>query len=226
AEPDVASDLSEVYISMKFVAQAEKVLTKAIVNDPENIILLNSLMKLQYAQKKWPETIATCLKLINYGNTSGQVLTKLGVAYYNTKSYECSVSAFMSMDELSRNETSYYYTGLGYKALKDQPYAIFYLQKAITEGISPNTGAYYGEVADSNEKLHKWSKAITAYQKSLEFDETPMVYYSLANVYDTNLKDKKNAHKYYRKFLACKLDVEKQKGFVDYSKSRVAALGK
>ncbi|MCO5935355.1 hypothetical protein NAF17_07370 [Mucilaginibacter sp. RB4R14] len=226
AEPDVASDLSEVYISMKFTAQAEKVLNAAITADPENIVLLNSLMKLQYAQMKWPETVGTCLKLVNYGNGSGQVLTKLGVAYYNTQNYDCSISTFVSMDKIARNETSYYYTGLGYKAVKDQNMAIFYLQKAIIEGISPNTGAYYGEVADSNEKLHKFKKAITAYQKSLEFDETPMIYYSLANVYDTNLKDKKSAVKYYKKYLASKPPVDKQKGFIDYSKSRVAVLSK
>lgn len=226
AEADVASDLSDMYISMKFNPQAEKVLTAAITADPENLVLLNSLMKLQYTQKKWPETVNTCLKLVNNGNLSGQVLTKLGVAYYNTKNYECSISTFMSMDEIARNETSYYYAGLGYKAVKDQNMAIFYLHKAITEGISPNTGAYYGEVADSNEKLKRFKKAITAYQKSLEFDESPMIYYSLANVYDTNLKDKKSAIKYYKKYLAGKPPVNKQKGFIDYSKNRVAVLSR
>ncbi|MDB5128313.1 hypothetical protein [Mucilaginibacter sp.] len=226
AEPDIASDLSDIYVNMKFNGQAEKVLSAAIAADPENIILLNSLMKLQYAQKKWPETINTCLKLVDYGNQSGQVLTKLGVAYYNTKNYDCSISTFMAMDEIARNETSYYYTALGYKALKDQNMAIFYLQKAITEGISPNTGAYYGEMADSNEKLYRYKKAVTAYQKSLQFDETPLIYYSLANLYDTNLKDKKSAVKYYKKYLAGKPPIDKQKSFIDYSKSRVAVLNR
>ncbi|MES2267142.1 MAG: tetratricopeptide repeat protein [Bacteroidota bacterium] len=225
-EPDVAADLSDVYISMNFTSQAEKVLNAAISVDPENIVLLKSLMKLQYDQKKWPETVSTCLKLINYGDGSGPVLTKLGVAYYNIKNYDCSISTLLSMDEIARNETSYYYTGLGYKAVKDQRMAIFYLQKAITEGISPNIGAYYGEVADSNEKLHRFKKAITAYQKSLEFNESSMIYYSLANVYDTYLQDKKSAVKYYKKYLAGKPPVEKQKGFIDYSKSRIATLSK
>ena len=226
AEPDIASDLSDIYVNMKFNSQAEKVLSAAITADPENIILLNSLMKLQYAQKKWPETIGTCLKLVDYGNQSGQVLTKLGVAYYNTKNYDCSISTFIEMDEIARNETSYYYTALGYKALKDQSMAIFYLQKAITEGISPNTAAYYGEMADSNEKLSRYKKAVMAYQKSLQFDESPMIYYSLANLYDTNLKDKKSAIKYYKKYLAGKPPIDKQKSFIDYSKSRVAVLGR
>ncbi|QHS56743.1 hypothetical protein GWR56_14760 [Mucilaginibacter sp. 14171R-50] len=226
AEPDVAADLSDIYVNMKLNTQAEKVLNRAIANDKENIVLLNSLMKLQYAQKKWPETISTCLKLVNAGSQSGLVLTKLGIAYYNIKSYECSLAAFMDIDEQGRSETSYYYTALAYKALKDQRMAIVYLDKAITEGISPNTAAYYGEMADSNEKLRHYKNALTAYQKSLQFNETPMVYYSLANVYDTNLKDKRSAVKYYKKYLASKPPVDKQKSFIAYSKSRVAVLSK
>ncbi|MBB5394872.1 lipopolysaccharide assembly protein LapB [Mucilaginibacter sp. AK015] len=226
AEPDVAADLSDIYVNMKLNTQAEKVLNQAIANDKENIVLLNSLMKLQYAQKKWPETISTCLKLVNAGSQSGLVLTKLGVAYYNIKSYECSLAAFMDIDEQGRSETSYYYTALAYKALKDQRMAIVYLDKAITEGISPNTAAYYGEMADSNEKLRHYKNALAAYQKSLQFNETPMVYYSLANVYDTNLKDKKSAVKYYKKYLASKPPVDKQKSFIEYTKSRIAVLSR
>ena len=226
AEPDVASDLSDMYVNLKFTDKAEKVLSQAVAADPENIVLLNSLVKLQYAQRKWPETVNTCLKIVNNGDRSGSILTKLGVAYFNTKNYECSLDAFLSIDAIAQNETSYYYTALTYKAIKDQPMAIMYLQKAIDAGISPNTGAYYGEVADSNEKLFRYKKAMSAYQKSLEFDETPMIYYAMANVYDTNLKDSKNALKYYKKFLARTVQTEKQKNYIDYCKSRIALLSK
>jgi predicted Zn-dependent protease len=112
AEPDVASDLSDMYVNIKFNNQAEKVLNNAIAADPENIVLLNSLMKLEYAQKKWPETVNTCLKLMNYGNRSGQVMIKLGVAYYNLKNYDCSLATFVDMEEQAQNETSFYYTAL------------------------------------------------------------------------------------------------------------------
>nr|WP_067059111.1 hypothetical protein [Mucilaginibacter sp. L294] len=226
AEPDVASDLSDLYVNMGFADQSEKVLSQAITADPENVVLLNSLMKLQYAQKNWPGTINTCLKLVDNGNNSGAMLTKLGVAYYYTKNYECSIATLLSMDEVAQGETSYYYTALAYKEIKDQPMAIFYLAKTIEAGISPNTASYYGEMADSNEKLFKYKKAIAAYQKSLQFDEKPLIYYSLANLYDSNLKDKKSAVKYYKKYLSLKPPVNKQKNYIDYSKSRVLALGR
>jgi tetratricopeptide (TPR) repeat protein len=226
AEPDVASDLSDVYVAIKFNDQAEKVLSLAIAADPENIVLLKSQMKLQYSQKKWPITISNCLKLMDNGDMSGFVISKLGVAYYNIKSYECSIAAFLTIGANEQNETSYYYTALAYKALKDQPMAIFYLSKALGEAISPNTASYYGEMADSKEKMFKYKKAAAAYQKSLQFDENPLIYYSLANLYDSNLKDKKTAAKYYKKYLALNPPVNKQKKYIDYSKSRIVALAK
>ncbi|WP_374950858.1 hypothetical protein [Mucilaginibacter sp.] len=227
AEPDVASDLSDVYVSLKFNSTAEKVLAAAIAADPENIVLLNSLLKLVYVQKKWPETIETGLKLIKAGNNSGQVLTKLGVGYYNIKNYQCSAETFADMTQLAQNETSYYYWALAYKALKDNKMAIAKMYLAINEGVSPNVASYYGEIADSNEKLLKYKKAAQAYQKSVQFDDqNAMIYYSMASLYDTNLKDKKNAVKYYRLYLAAKPPVEKQKSFIDYSKSRLAMLGR
>lgn len=224
-EPDIASDLSNLYINLKLTPKAEQILNKAIEADQENIILLNSLMRLQYTHKKWNETINTCTKLIANGDNSGLVLSKMGVAYYNIKSYECALDAFLSIPKLAQNESSYYYTALTYKAIKDQPMAIFYLKQALTDGITPNAGAYYSEIADSDEKLKKFKNALQNYQKSLQFAEDPLVYYSIANIYDTNLKDKKNAIKYYRKYLAGKPDVAKQKAYINYSKSRIGALG-
>jgi tetratricopeptide (TPR) repeat protein len=227
AEPDVASDLSDLYVSMKFNSQAEKVLNAAILADPENIVLLNSLLKLVYAEKKWPEAVEAGLKLVKNGNNSGQVLTKLGAAYYNLKNYECSIAAFADIADMAQNETSYYYAALAYKALKDNRMAIEKMYKAIAEGVSPNVASYYGEIADSNEKLSKFKRAALAYQKSLQFDDqNPMIYYSMASLYDTELKDKRSAVKYYKKYLSLKPSVEKQKSFIDYSKSRIVMLSR
>jgi tetratricopeptide (TPR) repeat protein len=104
--------------------------------------------------------------------------------------------------------------------------AISYLGKAINDGISPNIATYYGEIADSNEKLSRFKKAATAYQKSLEFDDVPMVNYALATVYDTNLKDKRSAVKYYKKYLAGHPPADKQKNYIVYAKSRINTLSR
>ncbi|MFI5138500.1 MAG: tetratricopeptide repeat protein [Sphingobacteriales bacterium] len=223
AEPDVAADLSDILVNLKKYEQAEKVLNRAIAEDPDNIVLLISMLRLNASQDKFEETKNTCLKLIKLGDHSGYVSTKLGTAYYNLKDYDSCVAALIIISPIEQSETSYYITGLAYKELKNQPKAIEYLKKAIDIGISPNIADYYGEIADSNEKQIKYKKAVLAYQKALQFSEGSTLYYLLANLYDSKLRDKKNAIKYYKKFLASKT-TEKQQIYTAFAKNRIAQL--
>lgn len=223
AEADVASDLSDMYVNLKLLDQAEKVLSGAINQDPENIVLLQSLLKLSYAEKKYELVKTTCLKLIAAGAENGLVLTKLESAYYNLKEYECSIDAFKRIPEINQSETSYYIAALDYKVLKDQSACIENLGKAIEAGISPNISDYYAEMADSYDVKKKFKATIFAYQKALQFDEKPIIYYLMATVYDDEIKDKKLAVKYYKKFMSSKL-TDKQQKYVAYAQSRAKQL--
>jgi tetratricopeptide (TPR) repeat protein len=225
AEPDVASDLSDIYDALKQYPIAQKVLDSAISQDPENEVLLLSELKLVYAQGKWDDTKSTGIKLVDLGNHSGYVLIKLGIAYYNLKDYPCCLETLAEIGEQEQTETSFYIAALAYKELKDQEHAVDYLTKAIVAGISPNIGGYYSEMADSYEALKKLKKAVTAYQKGLQFEEKPITYYMLATLYDTGLKNKKMALTYYKKYLAAG-PTEKEKKYIVFAKSRITALEK
>lgn len=225
AEADVASDLSDMYVSLKKIELADKVLNAAIAQDPDNIVLLQSLLKLTSAENKYAEAKTTCLKLIALGAQSGYVLTKLESAYYNLKEYACSVETFAGIPEVNQSETSYYIAALAYKALKDQLLAIENLGKAIEAGISPNISDYYAEMADSYDIKKKYKAAISAYQKALQFEEKPIIYYLLATVYDGSLKNKKLAVKYYKKFTGCKVPAKQQK-YVVYAQARATELSR
>ncbi len=107
--------------------------------------------------------------------------------------------------------------------LKDQKKAIFYFTKAITLSISTSTGTYYNEIADSYETQKAFKKAQDNYLKGLLYDEQPMTYYYLATMFDSELKNKKSALKYYKKYVAAKPD-EKQKKYKDFSEARIVAL--
>ncbi|TWR31620.1 hypothetical protein FPZ43_03875 [Mucilaginibacter pallidiroseus] len=223
ADAEVASDLSDLYVAIKFTDQAARVLNTAIAADPENIVLLQSLMKLISTQKKWPETVEVCNKLLKAGNESAEVFSKLGIAYYNLKQYSCGAETFAQIDKEKQNESIFYFAAMCYKELKDQNWAIYYLNKAIVDGISPNIASYYGEIADSNEKKKRFKKAIESYQKAFQFDAYPMLYYSLASLYESELKDRVNAAKYYKKYIAAKPPLDKQQKYIEYAKSRITA---
>jgi tetratricopeptide (TPR) repeat protein len=223
AEPDVASDLSDQYVLLKKFTGADSVLSKAIASDPDNSILLLSRLKLLYSQGKWEDAKNTAIQLTRLGDESGYVLTKLGIAYYNLKDYVCAIETLADISDMEQNETSFYIAALAYKALKRQTEATQYLARAINAGISPNIADYYSEMADSFETLKNFKMAVFAYNKALQFDEKPLNYYLLATLYDTELKNKKMARLYYKKYIASD-PPKKEEKYLAYAESRVNTL--
>jgi tetratricopeptide (TPR) repeat protein len=224
-DADLASDFAALYINLKFYKGAEAILNKAINADPDNIILLETLVKLEYSQKIWPGVIQTAEKLVSSNDLATPVLTQLGIGYYNVRDYKCAIETFSQIAANEQSESSYYYTAECYKQLKDYDNAVSYFQKAIDEGISANINSYYSEKADTYETIKKFKKAETAYLKALQFTITPLTYYSFANMYDVELKNKKKAVLYYKKYLASKPD-QKQNSYIIYAKSRIETFGK
>ena len=224
-EPDVASELSNLFIGFKTYSAAEKILSIAIKADTENVVLMESLVGLEYHQQKWSQTVENCEKLVKSGDKSESVLTEMAIAYYNIKNYQSAIDAFNQIDQIDQSETTFYYTGACYKALNNYKQAILYFEKTIDFAVSSFTASYYTEIADTYETIKQYKKAELAYQKALQFTHTSLLYYSIANLYDSELRNSRSALKYYRKYLSLN-PPESQKTYIKYAKSRAAALTK
>lgn len=222
-EFDVASDLGELYIKLDSLAPADKVLNQALAADPENVYLLQSLLKLYSAQKRWIETINTGEKLLRLGDAVISTITKLGIAYYHLKNYQCGLETLLALPQEQQTETTDYYTAVCYKELKDQKNAILYLNKAVIASVSPATATYYNEMADSYENLKQIKTALSTYKKALLYSKNLLTYYYIAVLYDSKFKDKHNALKYYKKYVAGKPE-KWQHNYVKYSKRRIIEL--
>lgn len=222
-DADVASELSGFYIDAKRFSDAETILDIAIDADKENIYLLQGFVKLKYTEYKFKDVIDYGEKLFQLGDNATFIRNKVGEAYYYTGKFDCGIETLMAIPAGFQTEVSYYYIAECYKGLKNQTKAIEYFNKAIEAGLSPNIDNYYSEIGDSYIKLNKNNKALASYQKALQFDEKPMTYYLMADIYDTNLKNKSNAIKYYRKFLASNHSA-KQNKYVMYAKARIETL--
>ncbi len=222
---DVAYDLASSLTLFGQNEQAEKIIDRALSADTANLLLLNGKAKVCYVLKKFQETVDVCKKLIANGGMVSEVINYKGISEFMLKKYPDCIATFHLLDSSStQTETSYYYLGISHKALKQDVKAIYYLQKAIEEGISPNTDTYYSEMADSYDRLHLPKKALAAYQRGLTFGQKPMVYYAMASIYDSNLKDTMNAIKYYRKYLSAKPPVDKQQSYIDFTAKRITDL--
>ena len=223
-EPDVAYDLSVFYLNQKFYTKADTVITTALQADTANLLLLFAKAQINYRLEKFPETVVVCNKLLQAGDQIGIVITMLGSSYYKLKNYNDCINTFKMLEESkTASETSYYYTAMSYKALSNQAMAVTYFDKAIKEAISVNVNSYYSEMADSYDQLHQVRNAVSAYQKGLLYGVMPLTYYSLANLYDTELKNKTLALRYYKKYLKSG-PTDKQQTYINYSKRRVTEL--
>ncbi|HTI57826.1 hypothetical protein [Mucilaginibacter sp.] len=222
-DADVAAQLSGFYVEAKKFPLAENVLNIAVNADPQNILLLESLVKLEYAQHKWKDVITIGENLFQAGDNSAYIQNKVGEAYYHTKQYICGIETFSAIQGIYKTEGTFYYIASCYKGLKNQLKAVEFFNRAIEAGLSPNISSYYDEIADSYTTLKRNRSALQAYQKSLQFEEAPLTYYLIAGLYDTEIKNRKNAFRYYRKYIASK-PPEKQKTYIEYSKSRIEAL--
>jgi tetratricopeptide (TPR) repeat protein len=224
-DPNVAADLATIFINQKSYPKADTIVSKALAADTANMLLLHQKAIINYRLEKFPQTITICQQLIMGGAVSGDAINMLGISYFMVKRYKECISAFEILEtNKTASETSYYYTAMSYKALRDQEKAIVYLNKAIKAAISSNVDSYYSEMGDSYEKIHELSKAVNAYQKSLLYDSKPMItYYVLANLYDSELKNKTVAIKYYRKYIQAN-PPQKQNTYLAYAKSRLKEL--
>jgi tetratricopeptide (TPR) repeat protein len=223
--PDVAYDLSSFFINLKLYGNAENIIDKALVADTANLLLLKGKAQASYALKRYPVTIAITKKLMDAGEQAGSIVSMLATSYYMTGSYPDCIKTFKTLEDSNTGtEASYYYTAMSYKALHNNSKAITYLDKAIEEAISTGVSSYYSEKGDSYDRLHQLKNAVQAYQKSLLYKPDPITYYALATLYDTELKNKATAIKYYKKYLASK-PKETQKTYIAYSKQRIKSLG-
>ncbi|MGZ3755035.1 MAG: tetratricopeptide repeat protein [Mucilaginibacter sp.] len=223
-EPDVAFELFRYHIIFKRYKDAENVLDKAIAADTDNVILLKGKAQINYLQKKNAETITSCLRILKTGDKDASVTNWLAISYFRLRQYKLAITTFLTMSADKMNEGTFFYIGTSYEGLADYPNAILYFNKALKDGISSNVPDYYNDIGDSYGYMHQSKKAIAAYQKSLQFEERPLTYYSLANVYDVDLKDKKMALKYYKKYLAGKHDDKEEKKYLDYTNLRIPEL--
>lgn len=224
-DPDVAADLATIFINQKSYPRADTIVSQALEADTANLLLLHQKAVINYKLERFPQTIDICQQLIMGGASASDVINMLGVSYFMVKRYNECISSFEILENnKTASETSYYYTAMSYKALHEQEKAIVYLNKSIKAAISSNVDSYYAEMGDSYDKLHQLNKAVNAYQKSLLYDSRPVItFYVLANLYDSELKNKTSAAKYYRKYIKAN-PPQKQNTYLVYAKSRLKEL--
>ncbi|NTD99977.1 hypothetical protein G6M26_42815 [Agrobacterium tumefaciens] len=223
-EADIAIDLAEVHGVRQEYEKAYHVLDVAIKADSQNLILQRAKLPVANQLKKYQEVIISGEILLKDGDDAA-VIRDVAKAYYYTKKYDQAIKHFSRLEKLlMQNENTLYFTSLSYRYLKNYKMAAFYAKKTIEEAISPNTASYYALLGLTYEENSQFKLANAAYKKGLQFKAIPTLYYRLATLYDTKLKQQKPALNYYRLYLGSKPNEENDEAEIKFTKERIAQL--
>jgi tetratricopeptide (TPR) repeat protein len=224
-DPEIAVELSDVYIQRKDFGPAEDVLETALATDTANLLLLKKMMPVSIGMKKYRSAITLGERILAYRDSSAVVLNNLGRSYYAMFEFARALRCFIAIKNPSalEEEELFYNIAACYRELRDYKNEETYLDKAIKQGISPKTASYYGLLGDSFDNRNMAKEAMDAYKKGLLFENTGSLLYSIAQVYENKLNDKKSAIDYYSQYLKT-LDPKERPKLIKYINNKIAEL--
>lgn len=221
----VAKDFVDLCLLLKMTDKADSVLTIALQYDPNNANLVYSKAKVSELQKKHSEVIDLSQQLIELGEDTQAVWSLLAKAHFNLGNFQTAIDTYATamLKYEAWGEVDYYYMAMTCKALKRFEESFEFIEKALVEAISPNTGFYFAQKAGILKDLNKPSAAAATYIRSFQYHDEPIDYFNLAVLYDHDLQIKASALKYYRLYINKKPAAE-EKTYIDYAQDRINDL--
>lgn len=156
-----------------------------------------------YKKKIYTAAVLSYLKVLAEGDSTIDVLKKLGFCYYNGEKYKEACEVLSEAYNLNNSDPLIsFYLGICFKQLEDYENAVFSLNIALKVIIPDYMDLLFAQLGDSYHNLKKYKDAIWAYKKAMEYaPRNPLYNYYLANVYYDYYADKNIAAKYYKKIL-------------------------
>jgi predicted Zn-dependent protease len=224
-EPDVAFDLATGLNMLQENSKAYQVLEPAINADTSNFILLRAKLPVCIALLKYKEALYLGKKLMASGDSTTFVINSMGKIAFLQQSYAEAIQYFKFLEDRGEeSEASLYYTAASYEKLKNLNAAVAYMNRTITEGISPNIASYYTSLGSILEEKQQFKSANTAYKRGLDYPHQANTFYRLGLLNDLKLSNKTAAARYYKLYLKNSEKEKKQEETMAYVKSRLKAL--
>jgi len=224
-EADVAYDLAIGLNTLEEFEKAYAVLDPAIKADSNNFVLLKARMSTCISLHQYDEALNLGKRIMGSGDSSTYVVTSVGKIAYMQNAFDQAIGYFKYLERNEmQTETSLYFTALCYQKLKNYAMASDYIQRTITESLSPNMANYYMLSGSILEQRGLIKDASLAYKKGLEYESKASLYYNLAVLNDLKMNNKVAAVRYYNLYLKSKPDTIKQREALNYARSRISEL--
>lgn len=180
------------------------ILSRAIEIDPADMDLYARRAQVYYSIDYYNRALMDYLVILASGDSTELYVKRAGICYCNIKQPAKAVKYLLNA---YRQDSSDYetcsYLGQSYYNVKDMKKSIYYYEKVIKilSPINVQTGLSYILLAESLKADGKYKEAMDAYNKGQQLKPDPNVYMIMANIYDEQLNDRKNALRYYQLFI-------------------------
>jgi protein O-GlcNAc transferase len=147
--------------------------------------------------------IQTYGRALQLGDSSVQVLTGIGSAFFSLQAIDSALFYFRQAASRDTSEPLVHFNlGVALSRKRKLKDAVAEFQKAMQLSRTEFFSSTLVQLGANQYKLHEYKKAKESYQKALVFtDQYPPALYNLAVLYDVGLKDPKRALRYYKQFL-------------------------
>jgi|WetSurMetagenome_2_1015567.scaffolds.fasta_scaffold00015_2 tetratricopeptide (TPR) repeat protein len=179
------------------------ILTKGIGIDSTDLSLYSLRAQIYFSRNYTKRALDDYLVLLAAGDSAEINLKRVGIGYCNN--FQPRVAIPFLLKALSKDSVDYEtcsYLGDAYSRIDGQK-SILYYQKVIKilYPIYKQIGLSYLLLAESYKNNAMFNDAIKTYLQSQEITDDPAEYMNVANIYDEQLADKKNAIYYYQSYL-------------------------
>jgi len=155
--------------------------------------------------KQYDTAIVRFQTCIRHADTSAFVYKFLGISYYKTEDYESAINYLeRSYWQDSSDAKATYFLGLACANTYYKQKGIYYLNKTLSL-VCPadqELADLYKNVALANRGFYRDEVALKYYLRAQSIMPTdPLLIFSIAELYDDFIRDKKTALKYYQQFM-------------------------
>ena len=201
-DPKVVARLGEEWIDRQQYPLADSILRSFMKTDSLQPAVIMTAVRAAWFLKDYQRCTALGTKLMEMGIVSPNTFSFVTAAWYMQKKYQQCIDVYQYLqDNRGQSENIIYYAALAYTELKNFTASNELLQTCIDLATSKSLDNYYSGKSANYEGLHQYRAAVANLDTAYYLFHAPLHQYSIGRIYETHLKNKPQATRYYKRYL-------------------------
>lgn len=196
------SAFADILIDTGNYVKADSILSAGLQLDSMYIPFLITSIRSAYETDKYEQVIIYGRRLMAQQDVTIKPLTQLILAYYHLQKYsECiEICEYLRQQEIE-TEAVKYYEAKAWAKMGKYERSNELLHECLASAISERAELYYYALADNYEETGSYTRAISIYDTAYYLFKAPLVKYNVGRIYQTKLKNRELADKYFQRYL-------------------------